>query len=659
MPPSTVSSPYLTFSKGKELDEDWCPPVIAVDGEQLIQYYGGITIKLRVRTHPHSTLIELQDVDHNDISASDIRKRLLGAFEAKPNKIDPSSSACLERTGADCKLLSDSPARSSSTRIDTTRDAANEGTSSPKQDSESVSEDENLTFKFAQSVEKMIKRSGETVTMFVDPSKALDYSSANMYAAECHSQMIHATSEVFSSHTSVLGEMDDLWAECERFRCVIAGIAVEVSSACDIKPLLALHLDRTVLLVQGDSKKTKTILSIADAQIDNLQYDTGQYDFAVVASTRAEPLAADRWPPLWNMFAERNIFSTRAASARLLFKLQHDKWEVVSQTYSELTEVEISLGTLALYIEDAYVKALVDMSHMLLPATTSSWVVGGLELLGAPGALAARLGGATGGVRGVASAAAAALLRSLSAWAGSLARNLDLLAGDEEHARRAAAARRRPPPSFVAGLMAGITNFAINILGAVGGLAHHPLVGVAVGETESGAAALRRGLLGALTKPLSATADLVAYAGSGLLRQTGWDPVPEPRHSWPAIEPRTQAGWQRDCVRWMFRLCELTAFTGFEVLLDKAPLQLLITHKLCVLQKRHTKTSDSKPNDDDEDFQISAAAMARVARYTGSEGAQAEVRVLTLLPPPGRSYALHAALAAALHHNADTHFPML
>lgn len=63
--------------------------------------------------------------------------------------------------------------------------------------------------------------------------------------------------------------------------------------------------------------------------------------------------------------------------------------------------------------------------------------------------------------------------------------------------------------------------------GAVGGLAHHPLVGVAVGETESGAAALRRGLLGALTKPLSATADLVAYAGSGLLRQTGWDPVPE------------------------------------------------------------------------------------------------------------------------------------
>lgn len=52
-------------------------------------------------------------------------------------------------------------------------------------------------------------------------------------------------------------------------------------------------------------------------------------------------------------------------------------------------------------------------------------------------------------------------------------------------------------------------------------------MGVAVGETESGATALRRGLIGALTKPLSATADLVAYAGHGLLKQTGWDPVPQ------------------------------------------------------------------------------------------------------------------------------------
>ena len=55
--------------------------------------------------------------------------------------------------------------------------------------------------------------------------------------------------------------------------------------------------------------------------------------------------------------------------------------------------------------------------------------------------------------------------------------------------------------------------------------------------------------------------------------------------------------------------------------------------------------------------------MDRVARYTGagasSTGAQPEGRIFSLLPPPGRSYALHAALAAALHHNSNDHFSML
>jgi hypothetical protein len=41
----------------------WCAPVAAAEGEQLLQLQGGFTVKLRVRTHPHSTLLELQDVD--------------------------------------------------------------------------------------------------------------------------------------------------------------------------------------------------------------------------------------------------------------------------------------------------------------------------------------------------------------------------------------------------------------------------------------------------------------------------------------------------------------------------------------------------------------------------------------------------------------------
>ncbi|KAH9643537.1 hypothetical protein HF086_016744 [Spodoptera exigua] len=720
MPATSIVSCYLTFAKGKdELEQEWCSPVVAADGEHLLQYSGGITIKLRVRTHPHSTLLELQDVDHNDISASDIRRRLLGAFESDESVRKVTDVASLERVGAACRVHS----------ADDSMDNARK---------------------------KSINREDLYSASVVESSP---------------SRMIRNSTVIFTSDTNFqnqdfdpdIEKMDDTGENADRFRCIIAGVSVELSAASDVMPLLAVHLDRTALLVQSDSKKVKTVISVADAQIDNLQYETGQYDFAVIASTRSEPLEPDQWPPLWNMFAERNTFAARADIAKFELRLQHDKWEVVNNRHEELTEVDLRIGTLALYVEDAYVKALVDMSQLLLPSSSTidkgslseersiqrpirlrvlhihpldltltlhtasplrlsafklhdmmtsaerlthaltvhylsaailgaGWVVGGLELLGAPGALAARLGGATGGVRGVASAAAAALLRSLSAWAGSLARNLDLLAGDEEHARRAAAARRKPPPSFVAGLVAGITNFAINILGAVGGLAHHPLVGVAVGETESGAVALRRGILGALTKPLSATADLVAYAGSGLLRQTGWDPIPEPRRTSSSIQPRSQPGWHRDCVRWVFRICELSAFTGFEVLLDNAPLQLLITHKvlivaepeserivemidlrfctlspyqghiieLCVMQRRQPKLLETRVPDEDEEFQISAAAMARVARYTGAEGsATAESRVLSLLPPPRKSYALHAALAAALHHNSDSHFPIL
>ncbi|CAG4983945.1 unnamed protein product [Parnassius apollo] len=351
--------------------------------------------------------------------------------------------------------------------------------------------------------------------------------------------------------------------------------------------------------------------------------------------------------------------------------------------------------------------------HYLSAALLSAgWVVGGLELVGAPGALAARVGGAAGGVRGVATTAAAALLRSLSAAAGSLARNLDLLAGDDDHAQRAAAARRRPPPSLLAGLAAGLTNFAINILGAVGGLAHHPVVGVCVGEA-SGGAALRRGLVGALAKPLSATADLVAYAGQGLLAQTGWDAAPQARE-WGGETEGGVAGaeaWRRACVRWAFRLAELPALAGYTVLLQSAPMLLIVTQKFLVLadpdterivemidlklctvqplqgevvevlvkQRRPGKLPETlEVADENNEYQISAAAMARVARYTGSSMAGAaagvasgsgvgvgvelgasDTRSLPLRAIPAQAQSLHATLCAATRHNCAAHFQLL
>ncbi|KPJ21042.1 hypothetical protein RR48_00136 [Papilio machaon] len=39
----------------------WCVPVGVVSGEQLVQL-AGLTVKLRVRTSPHSTLLDIQHV---------------------------------------------------------------------------------------------------------------------------------------------------------------------------------------------------------------------------------------------------------------------------------------------------------------------------------------------------------------------------------------------------------------------------------------------------------------------------------------------------------------------------------------------------------------------------------------------------------------------
>ncbi|XP_075990406.1 vacuolar protein sorting 13B isoform X2 [Anticarsia gemmatalis] len=797
-PPANLSSvTMLTFGRMKDEANvlcEWCAPVAAADGEQLLQFHGGITVKLRVRTHPHSTLLELQDTDHNDISASDIRRRLNDLSEESFKPMKRQSDALeLQRTDAISRLLPVNELDQTSLTSKVVEQARSTVIEDPLksriivQETLSTTEEEPTTSKTEDETpvpvpsgtdveETRPKTDTESFkVLFAETIRDRDMEDSDYHFYDRYPEEGNATSSFDMGSGLTSGMEVSVWSETERVRCVIAGVVVEMAASADVPPLFALHLDRSAIRVNTDNKRLKTTISIADVQIDNLQYDSGQYDFAVVASTRASPLAPDHWPALWNMFVEEHTFSTRQDDARLLLKLTHDSWSDHLNTYKELTEVEIRMGSLALYVEDAYVTALVELSRLAVPSAASAdlasilaeerslrnplrlrllhvypldltltlhtavrmyialdqsplrlsafklhdmmtsaerlthaltvhylsaailgagWVVGGLELLGAPGALAARLGGATGGVKGVASATAAALLRSLSAWAGSLARNLDLLAGDEEHARRAAAARRRPPPSFVAGLVAGITNFAINILGAVGGLAHHPLVGVAVGETESGAAALRRGLLGALTKPLSATADLVAYAGHGLLRQTGWDPVPEPRSKWSTGVSRGSGGWRRDCVRWTFRLAELHALAGFEVLLDNAPLQLLLTHKylvvaepeserivemidlrfctlgpyqgqiieLNVMQRRLSKAPEQRgANDEEDEYQITAAAMARVARYTGAEGTTGptEERILSLLPAPGRSHSLHAALAAALHHNADTHFSLM
>lgn len=120
----------------------------------------------------------------------------------------------------------------------------------------------------------------------------------------------------------------------------------------------------------------------------------------------------------------------------------------------------------------------------------------------------------------------AGTLNSVTKLAVSVSRNLDRLTLDEEHLQRTEALRRSRPQGVTQGLSRGLTGLGINLLGAIGGLSRHTLearstVGVVTG--------LGKGLFGAIAKPISGAADLVALTGQGMLHSVGYNTLPEQR----------------------------------------------------------------------------------------------------------------------------------
>lgn len=127
---------------------------------------------------------------------------------------------------------------------------------------------------------------------------------------------------------------------------------------------------------------------------------------------------------------------------------------------------------------------------------------------------------------------AAGTVNSVTKLAASVARNLDRLSLDEEHLQRTEALRRNRPLGITDGFAQGLTGFGISILGAVGGLARRPMeaqssVGVVTG--------FGRGLVGAVTKPISGAAELVALTGQGMLQTVGFNTMPIQREP---VNPR-------------------------------------------------------------------------------------------------------------------------
>lgn len=176
----------------------------------------------------------------------------------------------------------------------------------------------------------------------------------------------------------------------------------------------------------------------------------------------------------------------------------------------------------------------------------AGWVVGSLEILGSPSGLARSfstglrdfiampveglfrgpwgfLVGVTQGSASLMRNVTAGTVNSVTKLAGSVARNLDRLTLDSEHIELTEARRRARPQGFADGLTQGLTGLGISLLGAVGGLAHHTLearssVGVLTGLTK--------GIVGALTKPISGAAEMLALTGQGVLHTVGFNTMP-------------------------------------------------------------------------------------------------------------------------------------
>ncbi|CAK1554618.1 unnamed protein product [Leptosia nina] len=755
-PPTTCTKrlllPLLVGIVREEADPEWSEPFSVHNGETLLQLSTGIMIKLNIKCNPHTTVIELLDVDQCDLSASEIRRQLI-ILENSPQVIESDDVNSTSKN----KLLN-RPQESHERNLYKITDRSNANNTSQVEICKEELDTKSKVVMVATTTERgSLENLSHAVKDDINESLKTEREAERVAFNE---QAGYSTTWQDGSKT--------VWSkrsnEMDRVRALVDSVTITFSKYSDDLPILAVTMQRLSLWARENARKQRVSLSLANIQIDNTQYESGEYDFAVVATTDM-PIVRDLWPPLWNMNID--MFEMMEDKSGLVLITRNDRWSAGGQHFNELTKLEAKVGPLGLYLEDAYVTALVDLARVALPPTASSsdsdalteaanlrrplrirrlyihplhltltlhtavrmyialdqsplllsefellyvmtsqenlvraltvhylsaailgagWVVGGLDLLGSPAAVAARVAEASGGLRGIASAAGAALLRSLSACARSVARNLDLLAGDEEHTRRAAAARRRQPPSLMAGIVDGVSNFAITLLGAVGGLAHHPLLAVVVGETDSRVVGLRRGFIGAIAKPLSATADLVASAGHGLLNQTGWDPIPQPLWSKKQLK-ESAVSWRRDSVRWAFRLPEMSVRAGFEAQLGDLQLQLLLTDKYLVIfdtemdrviesvsfkncvvapwlggecinvrisLRKSSKMSQLRvASDDDYVTEINPTALARIARYTGAtdEGEQESSRDLSLVPHPGFACALHAALTVAVRRN--------
>jgi hypothetical protein len=180
----------------------------------------------------------------------------------------------------------------------------------------------------------------------------------------------------------------------------------------------------------------------------------------------------------------------------------------------------------------------------------AGWLLGSLDLIGSPTAFiqqasnglydflympysGLKQSGANGLLRGI-SHGSLSLMRNLSAgtitsltsFAAFISRNMDILSFDQNHLIRQDQLRHELlssntglAPSGSNLLLNLSTSFMVTIMGAIGGLAEQPIQSVY--NSESILKGFSKGIIGLVTKPVGAVAELVNQTGQGLMKYTG------------------------------------------------------------------------------------------------------------------------------------------
>ena len=229
----------------------------------------------------------------------------------------------------------------------------------------------------------------------------------------------------------------------------------------------------------------------------------------------------------------------------------------------ELTDISSNLSEVSQVVAARYVSSV--FMHL-------GWLLGSLELIGSPGTFIQTVGG---GLRDLISLPYEGLTRSpglfilgighgavsfvrnfstgaltsITNFASSIARNMERLSMDTEHASYQDQKRKEQPTThFTSGVSTGVSSFGLSLISAVAGIVDQPMQSFqridesssALSATRSVLAGVGKGLIGVVTKPVGGAMELVSHTGQGIMHGTGLIPKLRHRSIGQQLEPFVQ-----------------------------------------------------------------------------------------------------------------------